>query len=354
MAAHWEVVMKIRLFARIARGSAGVGVAALAVPLFASTAWAETSGGCGATLNGVDVAGVRSGDRGDDIKVSKDSRVPVVMTSAAGFKSHKIELEFGSRRWPVSEKTDDGSTSFTDTVNVDDYATYGVGLYKVIGVATLTDGTMCSGAATVDVSGNPLATVAGAVAAGTVAVATVAAAATGLAAASSESRRFSDLEEIAKDSFAEDEVHREEEAEREKVRESLREKMRRWPRSPVWGCLSTIAMAMVMLPFMAISGGGGAAPAVGRGAPEPLPRVRLMPHVTLVGLVAGFLLGAGAVVLAQQYSIEYPTQAVIIRNVVVGVLLYGLVVPTIGKAIAVRRLNGRVAAIEARLRGSSR
>ncbi len=66
-------------------------------------------GSCGATLNGVDVAGVDSGNRGDDISVRQHDIVPVTMTSAKGFKSHKIQLEFGGQRRTVSSKTDDGS-----------------------------------------------------------------------------------------------------------------------------------------------------------------------------------------------------------------------------------------------------
>ena len=159
---------------------------------------------CDATLNAVDVRGVDSGNRDNDIKVSQHDRVPIVMTSAKGFRSHKIHLEFSGRRWAVSNNTDDGSTTSSDSVNVDDYATWGVGLYKVVGVATLSDGTTCTGAATVDVSGNPLATVAGLVAAGTVVAGTVGAAATGALGAG----RLTGAGDAAADAFAREESAR--------------------------------------------------------------------------------------------------------------------------------------------------
>ena len=61
---------------------------------------------------------------------------------------------------------------------VDDYAKYGVGLYKVIGQSEGPAGT-CSGSALVKVAGNPLKTVAGAAAAGITALGAVGLAAAG-------------------------------------------------------------------------------------------------------------------------------------------------------------------------------
>jgi hypothetical protein len=307
------------------------------------TASAEITGPCGATLNGVDVAGVNSGSRSDDIAVSEHGSVPVVMTSATGFRSHKIQLEFAGRRWTVSTQQDDGSKTFSDSVNVDDYATYGVGLYKVIGVATLTDGTKCSGAATVDVSGNPLATVAGAVAVATVAVGTVGAVATGAGSLGA----LGGLEDVVKDAFREDQRRHENEqaaeGDRFRIADILIDALERNPMR-LLGCLGTFAVMVLMLPFMAATGGGSGAGDV--PAAKALPRVRWTPHVTLLGLFSGLLAGVGATVLLQQYSIDYPTLAAIIRNVVIGVAVYGLIIPTLGYTLAVRRLNGKIAGFE--------
>jgi hypothetical protein len=318
-------------------------------------AHAEISGPCGATLNGVDVAGVNSGDRGDDISVSNDATVPVTMTSTTGFKSHKIQLEFGGIRWTVSDKQDDGSTSWSDSANVKDYAKYGVGLYKVIGVATLVDGTKCTGAATVDVSGNPLTTVAGAVAVTTVAVGTA-----GAAASTAMSARgtggLSDIEDMVKDAWKE---------EQEKERQAAAETDARLERAlqrlvsllrdfqfafPWFGCGFAFLLTLLMLPFMAVTGGSGGAPA-GEPAPRTLPRVHWRPRATGIGLVSGFIAGVGLAVLLQQYSIDYPTRTAIIRDVVAGLLLYGIVLPTLGQTLAVRRVNGRIAELEQRVSG---
>ncbi len=306
------------------------------------TASAEINGPCGATLNGVDIASVNSGTRSDDIGVSEHGSVPILMTSATGFRSHKIQLEFAGRRWTVSNQQDDGSNTFSDSVNVDDYATYGVGLYKVIGVATLTDGSTCSGAATVDVSGNPLATVAGAVAVATVAVGTVGAVATGAGSLGA----LGGLEDVVKNAFREDQLRREEEAgadDRLRTAGIIIEALEGNPMR-LLGCLGTLAMMVVMLPFMAIAGGGGGAGEAPTS--KALPRARWTPHITLLGMLSGLLAGVGATVLLQQYSIDYPTLAAIIRNVIVGVAVYGLVIPTLGYTLAVRRLNGSIARYE--------
>jgi hypothetical protein len=345
--------MRARRLAGMLQVAAVISVAAFiavgTLSAFTGKASAEISGPCGATLNGVDVKGVDSGNRDNDIKVSSDSKVPVVFTSAKGFKSHKIQLEFLSRRWTVADKKDDGATQFSDSVNVNDYATYGVGLYKVVGVGTLTDGTTCSGAATVNVGGNPLTTVAGAAAAGTVAVATVGAVATGLAASSSSAGGLKPMQDVMDDLM---DISDEVEAARLRA-ERLRTAGAFFNFAAMFGCFGTLALALLMLPFAAISGGdrsgdsGGAAPpAAGPGAPQRLPRARWTPRITLLGLLSGLLVGVGVVVLLQQYAIEYPTMAAAVRDVAIGVVLYGVVVPTVGRTFAVRRLNGRIAKLE--------
>jgi hypothetical protein len=304
------------------------------------TAHAEISGRCEATLNSVDVRGVSSGNRDNDIKVSEHSRVPIVMTSPQGFRSHKIQLEFADRRWTVSDKTDDGSNTFTDSVNVDDYATYGVGLYKIVGVATLSDGTKCTGAATVDVSGNPLATVAGVVAAGTVVVGTVGAVASGGLAAGS----LGSAGNAAADAFAAEESARAASPDPYRYSYAYRPRVD-WPWSML-GCFFALPMLLLTLPFMAVTGGaGGPPPEPARELPR-FPRMRWMPRLTLLGVVSGLLAGLGGAVLLQQYAIDYPTQSAIIRDLVAGAVVYGLIIPTLGRTIAVLRFNGRISALE--------
>lgn len=326
------------------------------------TAHAEIDGPCSATIAGVDVGSVDSGNRDDDIEVSQDQSVAVSGAAAAGFASHKIQLEFAGRRWTVSDEEDDGSASWSDTVNVDDYATYGVGLYKVIGVSTLTDGTTCTGAATVDVDGNPLTTVAGAAAAGVTAVGAIGALGSGVVAATGSPgplSEFGPLGEMTGEAWQEQQRTRR--RSQEMTTEEAAQTIDRALYNPFFGwfgCLCLAAIAVIMTPLMAMTGGGGGSGGAGNGGeseqtPTPsaggetrLPRAPWLPRVTLVGLVGGFLAGAGSVVLMQQYSIEYPTLAVVLRNVIVMTLIGGVVLPTIGYTISWIRINARIRKLE--------
>ena len=325
----------------------------------ASTAYAEIEGPCEATIAGVPVGPLDSGDRGDDIAVSEHDQVVVTATSTTGFASHKVQLEFAGRRWTVSEQDDDGSTSWSDTVNVDDYATWGVGLYKVIGVSTLTDGSECEGAATVDVGGNPLTTVAGGAALAGVVVGTVGAAAVATRGSWSP---MNSLEDMLGTAEVVDMVETDFRETHERVQRERAERDERALRGlATWleiACASMAVVALLLTPLMALTGGGGGPSEPGTpgrpagGAPKPpAGRVRVpwRLRISLVGLIGGLLAGAGAVVLMQQYSIEYPTLAVVIRTVVVGVLVYGIVLPTVGYTIGWFRANGRIAAREREL-----
>jgi hypothetical protein len=145
---------------------------------------------------------------------------------------------------------------------------------------------------------------AGAVAVATVAVGTIGAVATGGSVGA-----LGGLEDVVKDAFREDQLRHEQEQaaderERWETAQALMEAIHGNPMR-LLGCVSTLALMVVMLPFMAIAGGGGGAGDV--PAAKALPRVRWTPHVTLLGLLSGLLAGAGGTVLLQQYSIDYPT-----------------------------------------------
>ena len=64
----------------------------------------------------------------------------------------------------VGDETDPASS--TTTINVDQYATYGIGLYRVDATATSISGQSCRVSALVKVVGNPETTVAGGAATG--------------------------------------------------------------------------------------------------------------------------------------------------------------------------------------------
>jgi hypothetical protein len=125
----------------------------------APNALATIEGPCTATIASVPVANRGTDARSDAIKVSEGTRVRVTMRSAKPIEQLKVELEFAGLRWAVHDEPTTG-TSWTEIVDVDDYAAYGVGLYKVIGSSS-GPGLECSGAALVDVDGSPLSTVAG-------------------------------------------------------------------------------------------------------------------------------------------------------------------------------------------------
>lgn len=134
--------------------------AALAAAVVAP-AQAEINGPCTATINGESVGGHSTGATGDPIKVKRHSQVPVSMSSAKQISHLKVQIQFAGFGWTVHSEPTTG-TSWSKNVNVDTYAKYGVGLYRVSGSSS-GPGLSCSGAALVKVDGNPLTTVAGGV-----------------------------------------------------------------------------------------------------------------------------------------------------------------------------------------------
>jgi len=134
-----------------------VGLAALGLAV--ATAGADISGPCSASLAGTNVAGHSTGATGKPIVVGHDSSVPIVMSASGQLTHVKIQLEFAGISWVVKDKAVK-TPVYSDTIPVKDYATYGVGLYKVSGVGS-GPGLSCSGSALVRVKGNPLLSVAG-------------------------------------------------------------------------------------------------------------------------------------------------------------------------------------------------
>jgi len=287
----------------------------------------------------------------------------VTMSAQQGFQAHKIKLRFMGNIIParnVESRTDNGELQFTETVKVSDYAWAGVGLYKVTGVAALADGTRCTGAALVNVTGrNPLTTVAGGVATGVAVLGTVGALASGASAAAGNARPIAPVEEFVNTMQEASEAE-----ERRRRADEIRERMTR-PGTPNaafvawvmnWGCFCFAVVAVLLTPLLFVVGGapGGtpprAPPATAAGAaPRRLPRAPWAPRLTLVGLIGGLLSGAGVLVLLQQFAVIYPTISWAICLLVIGAVVYGLVVPTLGYTIGWMRINGRVAKIEREL-----
>lgn len=137
-----------------ASAAAAFVAAALAAP-----AGAEISGPCAASINGENVATRSTGANSSAIVVSRHSQVPVSMSAGKPITHLKVQISFAGIPWTVHDEPTTGR-SWSKTVNVDKYAKYGVGLYRVSGSSS-GPGLDCSGAALVKVKGNPIATVAG-------------------------------------------------------------------------------------------------------------------------------------------------------------------------------------------------
>jgi hypothetical protein len=138
---------------------AALAAAAAAAALVAPPALAEIDGPCQATIAGENVAAKDVSATGEPITVREKARVPVTMSATRPITMLKVEIEFAGIGWAVHEEPTEG-TSWAKTVNVADYSKYGVGLYKIVGSSS-GQAFSCTGAALVEVDGNPLTTVAG-------------------------------------------------------------------------------------------------------------------------------------------------------------------------------------------------
>lgn len=266
----------------------GLGVAVTVAWPLAGAASAEVVGGCSASLKGVDIAGRSSTKAGDAIDVDYREQLVARSTAPAPITGYKIQLEFGGFRWTVARGTSSGNT-WQREVAVGDYASHGVGLYKVIG--TSTGPGACTGAALVNVKGkSPLSTTAGLAGAALTGVGALGLAATAVRAMSPRA-----------------------------VRPGAR------------------FIALLALPAMMTVGMGLAAPVPVRGgAGEPSARWRF--RLSLLGLVGGVLGGLGVVVLLQQYAVAYPTRGVALAGIGAGIVL-SLLASNVPQLVAVRRLE---------------
>jgi len=131
---------------------AGAGV-------LAAGAGAEINGPCTASIAGTNVKGLGATSANDAIKVKNDARIPVTMASSKSIDQLKVTISLAGQGYDAKNGPANG-TSWVRTVNVSDYANWGVGLYQVTGSST-GPGLSCSGTALVRVEGNPLSTPAG-------------------------------------------------------------------------------------------------------------------------------------------------------------------------------------------------
>ncbi len=285
----------------------------LAFWLFAPTAaQADVNGPCSATLNGTNVAQ----DDGP-IDVGSNDIVAVTMGSTAAEVTHlRVQLHYGPVSWNVHNEDTSGQ-NVSKNVSVEDYARYGVGLYKVTSTATLSSGGSCSGSALVKVSGSPLGSWAGRVAAAAAAVGVAGLAVTaGVAAAKAQPPEPSPSdEEVGEAMFA--------------------------GGLAIGFCLTAVLPAILLTVLAMVTGGGGGAAPPSAGPP----RRRAVPgwgiRLSAIGLLSGLLAGAAAVVLLQQYAVVYPSTGIITAGLVAG-LVVGILLPSLGWTLAIRRARRRL------------
>ncbi|MEO8456941.1 MAG: hypothetical protein ABI559_03925 [Chloroflexota bacterium] len=328
---------------------AGVTLALLFAALFATPApprvSAEVSGPCTVTVNGRDIGPLSASSKDDAVKVEKGDTLTVVMTSsdATGFDSHKIELELSGLRIPLQDEKDGGDTQWTGSADVNDYAKYGVGLYKVVGEGKLIDGTSCTGAVLIEVQGTALTSVAGITAA--------AAFLLGLALLLGSSigglRRYDAMGKSVEE-WAGTMVKRINAGETLGPGElivGLRDIAK--PRPPI-----TLWM-LTMLPLFVFIGAipAGAAPSASGGGrsigPLNLPRIPFRPGVSVIGSVGGMIATEAVVVLFQQFAISPLTQSNTLLGLAAGLAL-AVVFTTVVKLWGTRHANDAIAAAEVR------
>jgi hypothetical protein len=141
-----------------ARTVAAVGLLAATALIVPPPAGAQVTGGCSATVDSQDVGAAHNARSA--ITVNESDTVTVTGTAPGPITGYRIYLKFGPERFQVAEGTvGSGETTYTRTINMKDYARYGVGLYRLEGDTT---GTTCTGWAYVKVKGPfPLFTAAG-------------------------------------------------------------------------------------------------------------------------------------------------------------------------------------------------
>jgi hypothetical protein len=321
--------------------SASLWVLSVMFPLV-SPAWADIDGNCGAAFKGVDIKGRGTSSASDAIDVDGDEVVGVNMTSPAGFTSHKVELEIAGVSRTISNKTDGGDTQWSDIVNVKDYAWAGAGLYMVTGSATLTDGSTCSGSALINVTRFPLTTVAGGAAAAAAVVGLLAVAATSVVSARDGAKASAKVEDWVTNEI-------------EKVAKQDK------PPEPEWTIIDEITWHLsgpfgpcliMAIPGLILTGAAMAMPQGGQPAGgRRLRRARWLPRVTVAGVLGGLLAGLGSAVLLQQFAVAPLTRELLIECLIGGVII-GIALPSLGKLWSVLRVNAGVRRAEQRLRAA--
>lgn len=322
---------------------AGAGCLLLGTPIVGH---AEVGGaGCTAHIAGVDVANVNSQDQGTAIHVQKTDSVSVDLAGEPGQTG--VHVDYNLIGGASIGKDGSGTSS---SARVSDYVN-ATGLYLVRG--TSRPGGGCTAAALVQVDGNPLSTPIGDAAAGVAAAGAVMVVAGGALAAGQGGGEDASASMAGGDgNTMYDRGELTAYDNRVITRAGADE-----GNDPAWNtqltkmknvgfCGAAVPMALMMTTLAMM----GAVP-VGAAPQQPrrIPRAHWRPRLSVLGILGGLLGSLGAVALMELNGTVYPTRTWTIEALAGGVLA-GLVIPSLGNAIAVWRINRRRAARFARLR----
>lgn len=140
------------------RLSISVLVAGIAL-IVSPASLAAIEGPCQASISGVDVRDRETDWRSEAIKVDETARPVVEMSAGREIARATIEFELLGLGIPLHDEPTTGR-SWTYELPIDEYSTWGVGLYKVVMTSQGT-GFTCTATALIDVEGSAVATVAG-------------------------------------------------------------------------------------------------------------------------------------------------------------------------------------------------
>ena len=331
MVKHTQALVRRALIATTA-----VALGLFAVVMTPRPAGATVTGGCIATINHITAGQDFTSDNA--IEVYEHSSVDVFMQMNAPVHRRLTYLSFGvGPSALVSDETDPNSS--TTTINVDQYATYGVGLYKVDETATSVTGQTCRMSALVKVDGNPETTVAGGAATGAEVLGLLGIAGAGVRAANpGDAGTGTDTPDNPDDPYDKGGMPKDPLA-----ADTPAQAMDRMEAGAGLGMFGFCLLASLPALFLTSAAMvGGAARDVG---PVRLPRYHWRPRLSIVGMGSGVIGGLAAVVLLQQTGKLFPSYEILGRALVAG-LVAGILIPSLTRVVAVRRANRRVAARE--------
>lgn len=315
----------------------------LCSPLVRTASAEVTNNGlsCIATLNNSSASGRSSSDTAEAIDVDSGTSVEVRMTADKTITHYTVQMGWGDvTPWTAADNSASG-TGWAQRVNVDQYAKYGIGLYRVSATTVGPDGS-CTMAALVNVHGQPIPnTVAGdaagglALASGLLFGATAASAASGGGDGGSGGGGGGGNGESED---GDDDFNPYAGPDERVARSLIPPDMR-----PVV-CWSALPMAL-MLTALAVMGVVGAPGGSARPA-SVYRRAHWRPMFSVASILSALVGALSVVVLLQQYGRLQPTTRVLI-TAGVAALLVAIVVPSLLRLIPVSRYNRRVARREA-------